>query len=415
MSKGIDTVIVIGASHAGVGFVDAMRRYGFAGDLLLIDRLRGLPMERPPLSKAFLSGTSDDDAHLLRSADWYERQNIALIDGVAVSDIDAAAKTIRLDTGETHAFDALVLATGAVPRMLPDAVDLLGVHVLRNPDDAKTLRAAIAKSDSAIVIGGGYIGLEVAASLNKSGKKVHVIEAADRLLARVASPAISDFFHAIHSQHEVQLHVGVGVASMQSRDGAFTGVTLSDGTSLSAQLLLVGIGVEPDMALARIADVECGNGILVGPDMQTDKAGIYAIGDAALSPSQAPKIGDQAIRVESVHNAQDSAARAAAAIMGVASPEWQAPWFWSEQYDVRLQSAGIVPPVGGAVQQIIRPGKREGGHSVWTFDGDRLCAIEAVRDPAGYMLGKKCLDHARAPHPEDVANPDFDLKGFLAG
>jgi NADPH-dependent 2,4-dienoyl-CoA reductase/sulfur reductase-like enzyme len=212
----------------------------------------------------------------------------------------------------------------------------------------------------------------------------------------------------------VQLHTGTTLAAIDSVDDAFTGVRLADGSTLTADLLLVGIGVQPDMRLAEAAGLACGNGILVGADMQTSHPGIYAIGDVALADETAPQINATPIRVESVHNAQDSAARAAAALTDTAPPARQAPWFWSEQFDARLQSAGIVPPAGNGVQQVTRPGKRDGGHSVWSYDAGRLCAVEAVRDTAGYMMGKRCLEAGLSPHPDDVANPDFDLKSYLA-
>ena len=431
-------VIVVGASHAGVGVVDALRRAGFAGAITLIDRLRGLPMERPPLSKVFLLGTpavgpdsdAGDAAYLLRKPDWYAANDITFIGGTEVTAIDPAGRIITLGDGQTRAYDALVLATGASPRLLPAAAGMDGVHVLRSPDDASRLRAAMQHAKTAIVIGGGYIGLEAAASLRKAGCEVHVIEMAERLLARVASPEVSRFFHELHTSNGVHVHLGMGVKTIASDAGQFTGVTLadvtgsdgtgSDGTGsgetmLPAELLLVGIGVSPEMTLAEIAGIACGNGVLVGPDMQTNCPGIYAVGDVALAEALAPQIKGTAIRVESVHNAQDSAARAAAAITNSVMPAAQAPWFWSEQYGTRLQSAGIVPPAEATVQQVVRPGKREGGQSVWSFDGAQLCAIEAMSDPAGYMLGKKCLDLGRSPRPEDVADVNFDLKAFVAG
>lgn len=414
----MDSVIVIGASHAGVACADALRRNGFVGRLSMIDSGADLPMERPPLSKAFLLadpevGSADEGGFLLRRASWYQDNDIDLRLGVTVTAIDAAARHVVLPD-ETLAYDALVLATGATARQLPAAAGLAGVHLLRTPDDAIHLRRIMGTATSAIIIGGGYIGLEAAASLSKAGKNVNVIEAADRLLARVASPQISAFFDALHRDHGVQLHTGTTLAAIDSVDDAFTGVRLADGSTLTADLLLVGIGVQPDMRLAEAAGLACGNGILVGADMQTSHPGIYAIGDVALADETAPQINATPIRVESVHNAQDSAARAAAALTDTAPPARQAPWFWSEQFDARLQSAGIVPPAGNGVQQVTRPGKRDGGHSVWSYDAGRLCAVEAVRDTAGYMMGKRCLEAGLSPHPDDVANPDFDLKSYLA-
>ena len=411
-----ENIVVIGASHAGVAFADAMRSNGYGGALTMIDAVPGLPVERPPLSKAFLTSDEENDAKfLLRKADWYDAQNIQLMTGHVVTGVDASTQRVTLDDGVSISYDRLVLATGATPRMLPDAAGLDNVFVVRNPDDARALRAALPNAQKAVVIGGGYIGLEAAASLRKGGMDVDVIEAADRLLARVASPDISAFFADLHRVNGVRLHIGMGVAEILSVGGAFSGVTLADDTQIAADLLIVGIGVTPDIALAHMAGVECSDAILVDAQMATSVETIYAIGDGALAADIAPVVAGRPVRVESVHNAQDCAARAAAAINGHAAPAWQSPWFWSEQYDVRLQSAGIVPPAGVDVHQVVRPGKREGGLSVWSFTGDRLEAIEAVRDPAGYMIGKKCLDMGYHPTPAQVADMDFDLKSFVAG
>lgn len=409
-------IVIIGASHAGVSFADALRTNGFAGTITLVERVAGVPMERPPLSKAYLSADGTfDEKFFLRKQDWFAENAIRLRDGVAVAAIDADKRRLRLADGTALTYDRLVLATGAVPHMLADAKGLGNVHVVRDPADAAGLRAAIDGAGSAIVIGGGYIGLETAASLRKAGLKVSVVEAADRLLARVASPMMSRFFADLHRSQKVGLHIGAGAKTIHAKDGVFTGVTLDNGTVLQADMLIVGIGVAPDLHLAQMAGLACGNGIHVDATMQTSNPAIYAIGDAALCEEMAPRVGGAAIRVESVHNAQDSAARAAAAINGHTPPAWQAPWFWSEQYDARLQSAGIVPPAGDGVAYVMRPGTRDDGLSCWSFADGQLQAIEAVRDPKSYMLGKKCLDNGKSPTPEQAGDPNFDLKAFVMG
>lgn len=401
-------VVVVGASHAGVSFVDAMRRQGFDGSLTLIDRLDVLPLERPPLSKAFLlaEADSDDSGYALRKADWYGANDVDLVTGAEVTAVNAQSGTVTLSDDREIEYDRLVLATGAAPRRLPGTYDIEGVFELRHPDDAQRLRAAASTIQSAIIIGGGYIGLEVAASLVKTGKTVSVVEAADRLLARVASPTMSSFFADLHSEMGAELHLGTGVETIEQQDARFAGVTLANGHTLTADMLVVGIGVSPETGLAEMAGAETGNGIQVDDHMQTSVDGIYAIGDVARQ-------GD-APRIESVHNASDTADRAVAAILGADQPAPQTPWFWSEQYDARLQSAGIVPPQTDETVYVRRPGKRENGFSVWSFDGGRLCAVEAVRDPAGYMLGKTCLDRGISPHPDQIGDPTFDVKAFVA-
>ena len=403
-------VIVIGASHAGIGFVDAMRRNGFDGELVLLDALVGQPLERPPLSKAFLSADGEDDGRFsLRKPDWFADNDIELVDGCRVTAVHPDARQVETASGERISYDRLVLAMGATPRRLPAADGMDGVFELRHPDDAARLRAAAADASSAIVIGGGYIGLEVAATLAKSGKDVTVIEAAPRLLARVASPAISAFFADLHADAGTTVITDAGVEDIAADHGGFSHVTLSDGRQLSADMLVVGIGVTPETALAEAAGIETGNGILVDAGMQTSVAGIYAIGDGALQRDSA-----YGIRIESVHNAQDSAERAAAAINGHAPPAVQAPWFWSEQFGLRLQSAGIVPAAADDLVCLRRPGKRADGFSIWSFRGDELCAVEAVGDPAGYMLGKTCLEKGLSPTHDAVTDAAFDMKAFVA-
>ena len=402
-------VVVIGASHAGVGFVDAMRRRGFDGDLTLIDRQSGLPMERPPLSKAFLLDDGDEAKFALRKPEWYRQCDVQLQDGCEVLTIDAAGHDLVLGNGRRIAYDRLVLAMGARPRHLPSTGNLDGVFVLRDPGDARRLRAAASAAGSAIIVGGGYIGLEVAASLTRAGKKVTVIEAAPNLLARVASRPISDFFRDLHCGQGVEVITGSSVASVMEAGGRFTGVVLADGQRVGADMLVVGIGVDPETALAEQAGIETANGIIVDQDMRTNIADIYAIGDGAMQ-----RDGRYAMRLESVHNAQESAEIAAAAMLGAAPPKRQAPWFWSDQFDLKLQSVGILPEARDDLRHVRRAGRRENAFSVWSFRGPELVAVEAVRDPAGYMAGKSCLENGMAPAPEQLADPDFDLKAFVA-
>ena len=409
-------VVIVGGSHAGISCAEALRQNGFDGEVVIVDRLSGLPIERPPLSKAFLAADAADEARFVfRTADWFDLHDVELRAGCDVTGINAGDRQLLLDDGTSFDYDRLVLATGATPRRLPAVDGLAGVFELRHPDDARAIRDAAAHAASAVIVGGGYIGLEVAASLIKLGLKVSLIEAADRLLARVASTPISEFFETLHRDAGVDVHIGDGVAEILSANGAFTGVVRADGSMIGADMLVVGIGVAPETGLAAAAGCAVGNGILVGADMATNIDGIYAVGDGALiTQNDAPAIGTTPIRIESVHNAQDSGARAAAAINGHEPPPHQAPWFWSEQYDVRLQSAGLVPAAADDVVHVRRPGKRDTGFSVWTLESGRVCAVEAVRDPAGYMLGKNCLERGLSPDAAQLADPGFDLKAFAA-
>ena len=375
--------VIVGASHAGVAAAEQLRGAGYVGGIVIFDRLAGRPLERPPLSKAFLQNTDQDD---LKNSSYgamigFQQQGVTLIDGHAVTQIDAVGQTVRLDDRREWFYDNLILATGAVPRQLEATKDLDRVFVLRDSTHARQLRAAMATSRTAIVVGGGYIGLEAAASMAKAGITVHVIEVAPRLLARVASPQISDFFASLHKSYGVYIHTSQKHIKIMSKAGDFTGVDFGDGTVIAGDLLLVGIGVVPDTGLAVAAGTDVDNGIVVDARMRTSVPYIYAVGDAA-------RRNDRAVRVESVDNAQSGAAIVAATICGIDPPPVTAPWFWSEQFDVRLQSAGLVPPPSASSRYAVRSGKRDGGFSVWSFNNKLLIAVEAVRDPASYMLGK---------------------------
>ena len=313
--------------------------------------------------------------------------------------------TVTLSDGEQLEFDKLVLATGAVPRTLPSTEGLANVFVLRQPDDATAIRATARVANSAVIIGGGYIGLEVAASLRKLGLEVSVVEMANRLLARVASPPVAELLNDLHVEHGVSVYTGVGVNKILNSDGKFTGVTLADGSSLNGDMLIVGIGVIPDSKLAQQAGVETerddGGAILVNSLMQTSNPDIIAMGDVALQRGHD-------LRIESVHNAQDTAARAAASIMCQSPPRDQAPWFWSDQYDANLQSVGIVPTGDDEIYQVRRIGENKRSVSFWSYRGKDLIAIEAVRDSKNFMLGKKCLENNFSPDPKRISDPNYD-------
>ena len=400
-------IVVIGASHAGISFADQMRKYGFVGSLTLIDRQKGGPMERPPLSKAFLLETTDqmNPMFLLRRGKWYKEKKINLKHGISVTRIDVSAQTVMLSNGEQLEFDKLVLATGAVPRSLASTEELSNVFVLRHPDDATAIRTTARNVHSAVIIGGGYIGLEVAASLRQMGLKVSVIEMADRLLARVASPPVAQLLNDLHVEHGVSVYTGVSVDKISNNNGQFSGVTLSDKTVLGGAMLIVGIGVIPDSKLAQQAGIETeghdGGAILVNTSMQTSNPNIIAMGDVAIQRGQS-------LRVESVHNAQDTASRAAAAIMGEAPPRDQAPWFWSDQYDANLQSVGIVPTGDDNIYQVTRRGEDDTSVSFWSYRNQELIAVEAIRDSKNFMLGKKCLERNFSPNPDLICDPNYD-------
>ena len=399
-------VIVIGASHAGIALADRLRKNGFAGKVAIFDRQVGGPMERPPLSKGFLLGGGEtvESKSLLRQKKWYKTNKVRLNTQTSVQAIDTKNKTVTVNNGDIVSYDTLVIASGAIPRELPDTVGMGNSFTLRQPSDANAIRQAANNADAVIIIGGGYIGLEVAASLRKKGLDVTVIEAAGRILARVASQPLADHLAQLHRDNGVTVLTGIGVDKINKEDGSFDSVTLSNGEKIKADMLITGIGVFPDSKLAAEAGIETqrddGGPILVNNMMQTSDENVFAIGDVAIRR-------DQAIAVESVHNAQETASIAAAAITNTVPPTIQTPWFWSDQYDTKLQSVGIVPVQDEEVYQVVRPSKREHGKSFWSYKGAELVAVEVVNDPATYMEARQCLDTKRSPDPSQISSLSY--------
>ena len=363
-------------------------------------------MERPPLSKGFLLGGGEtvESKSLLRQKKWYKTNKVRLNTQTSIQAIDTEKKTVTVNNGDMVNYDTLVIASGAVPRELPETVGMGNSFTLRQPADANAIRQAANNADSVVIIGGGYIGLEVAASLRKKGMAVTVIEAASRILARVASQPLADHLVQLHRDNGVTVLTDIGVDKVNKRDGSFDSVTLSNGEKIKADMLITGIGVFPDSKLAADAGIETqrsdGGAILVDDMMQTSDGDVYAIGDVAIRR-------DQVVAVESVHNAQETASIAAAAITKTVAPTIQTPWFWSDQYDTKLQSVGIVPVQDEEVYQVVRPSKRDHGISFWSYKGSELVAVEVVNDPATYMEARQCLDTNQSPDPNQISSLSY--------
>ena len=408
-------ILIIGASHAGISMAEQLRKQGFDGTITMIDRESSMPMERPPLSKAWLLAAEDEEksgSFLMRQPEWYDENKVEFKKGCEAVSADASDQTITLTNGEVLAWDQLVLATGAVPRALPMPSDVEKsgcVHVLRVPDDAQGLSAAMTNAKSMAIIGGGYIGLEVAATARKRGLDVTVIEMAPRLLARVASPEASQYFHDLHDAHGTKIMTNAAVESMaMTADGVAISIKTPSGEDqITVDLALAGIGVLPDLALAEDLGLDTGNGFIVDGDYRTAKDNIWAIGDVALSTEG---YTHGTMRIESVHHAQMSAEIAAAVMMGATPKTHEVPWFWSEQYDKKLQSAGLVPQ---GAETIARPGKREGAMSFWSFDQGVLTAVESIGDPQAYMIGKTVITEGTPLTAEQIADPEFVLKSLI--
>lgn len=386
------TILIVGAGHAGGSVAANLRQLGCEEPISIIGDEPYLPYQRPPLSKAWLKGDVAFAAVGLRPQAFYDQRNIALRLETRVAAVDPMAHTVTLASGEALSYRTLVLATGTRARRTGLAgEDLPNVHVLRSIADADRVKAALVAGQRLVVIGGGFIGLEAAASARLKGMDVLVVERESRLLARVSSPAVSTFIQRHHEGQGVVFRLETSIAGFELRDGFVSGVRLGDGTIEAADMVLVGIGAVPNMELAAAAGLMCGNGIAVDHEARTSDPDIFAIGDCTERPLH--HYGCRA-RLESVASAVELARQAAAAICGAKPPPPEVPWFWSDQYDVKLQIAGL--PFGAASTEV-RGDPAQGKFAVVHLASDgRLCAVEAVNMPAEYMAGRARIAKERA-------------------
>ena len=398
-------VVVVGAGQAGASLVAKLRNSGFDGSITLIGAETVPPYQRPPLSKAYLLGDMTLDRLFLRPESFYAEHRIDLRLNTRVTQIDRAAQTIALN-GDVMPYDHLVLATGSDPRRLPAGIGgaLEGVFVVRDLADVDAMAPHVVEGKRALIVGGGYIGLEAAAVAAKRGLEVTLVEMADRILQRVAAPETSDFFRALHQGHGVTIREGIGLDRLLG-EGHVTGARLSDGTELAADLVIVGVGITPATALAEAADLAVENGIKVDARGRTSDPAIWAAGDCASFPWK-----DGRIRLESVPNAIEQAECVAENIMGADKDYVAKPWFWSDQYDVKLQIAGLN---AGYDRTVVRRGDKPGSQSVWYFRGEALLAVDAMNDPRAYMIGKRLIEAGQSPAPAAVADPETPLKSLL--
>lgn len=395
--------VIIGAGQAGSSLAAKLRDDGFEGEITLIGDETAPPYQRPPLSKAYLLGDMPRERLFLRADSFYEDRQITLRTGTPVTAIAPAAKTVTLGT-EVLAYDALALTTGSLPRRLPAAIggDLDGLYTVRTLADIDALEPQVRPGRRVLIIGGGYIGLEAAAVAAKQGLEVTLVELADRILQRVAAPETSEYFRALHRDHGVRILEGVGLTRLTG-DTRVTGAELSDGTVIEVDFAIAGTGILPDTRLAEAAGIACDNGIAVDTHGRTSATGVWAAGDCASFPHGATRL-----RLESVPNAIDMAECVAANMTGadrVYAPE---PWFWSDQYDVKLQIAGLNT---GYDRVVIRDGGAARSH--WYFAGDRLLAVDAMNDPRAFMVAKRLLAAGRSPDPAAVGDAATDLKSLM--
>lgn len=384
-------ILIIGAGHAGGSVAAFLRQYGHEGPIVLVGEEDAPPYQRPPLSKAWLKGEADLETLLLRPLSFYEEQGIEFRPSTVAVSVDPEAKTVAFHDGSSEFYDVLVLATGSTARKLPvpggDHPDLLELRTLK---DAERLKAVLGPGKRLAVVGGGYVGLEAAASARALGAEAVVIERAPRVLARVASETLSAFFTAQHRAHGVEILTGAEVVAV-----AHDGVTLADGSVVQADAVLVGVGALACDSLARSAGLRCDDGVVVDEQARTSDPAIFAVGDMTRRPI--PVHGGVSHRLESVPNALEQAKQAAAAIVGRPGPAPEVPWFWSDQYDFKLQIAGL--PFD-ADRQVVRGDPSAGGFAVFHLNGDRVVCVEAVNAPPEFMAGKQLIGKGT---PVDVA------------
>jgi 3-phenylpropionate/trans-cinnamate dioxygenase ferredoxin reductase subunit len=397
-------IVVIGAGQAGSSCVVKLRNGGFDGKITLIGAEAQPPYQRPPLSKAYLMGDMALERLYLRPERFYAEQHIDLRLGAVVDAIDTGARQITVE-GAPLDYDDLVLTTGSVPHRLPVAIGgaLEGVYVVRGLADVDAMAPRFVAGARVLIVGGGYIGLEAASVAAKLGLEVTLVEMAPRILQRVAAPETSDFFRALHREHGVDLREGVGLERLTG-EGAVSGAVLTDGSVLEVDFVIVGVGIAPATALAQAAGIVLDNGIAVDGFGRTSAPHVWAAGDCASFPYR-----DGRIRLESVPNAIEQAEIVAENLMGADKEYLAKPWFWSDQYDVKLQIAGL----NSGYDRVVTRGAAPGPVSFWYYRGAQLLAVDAANDPRGYMVGKRLIESGKSPEPEVVADAGTDLKVLL--
>lgn len=398
-----ESVVVIGAGHGGAQFVESLRTGGYDGPIILIGDEAHRPYERPATSKDLLSGGIDLDRVFLKRGSFYEDKGITLRLGARVDSIDRAARVVRTTDGEAIPYGKLVIATGARARTLQvPGADLDGVFYLRTLDDSQAIGARLGPGKRLAIVGGGYIGLEVAASARKLGCSVTLVEAQERLLARVVAAEVAEFYESVHRAAGVDIHFGVVLQGFVG-DGSVTGVRLTDGTEIPADVVVVGIGAVPNTELAAAAGLAVENGIVVDDCGRTADPDIFAIGDATNHPNE---ILGKRLRLESVPAAMGQARAAASAILGTPKPFHELPWFWSDQYDIKLQIVGL-SEIGDEVVLRGDPASRK--FAAYYLRKGVIVAVNAINSGKDFIGSKKLILEKRQPDPARLADPETPL------
>jgi 3-phenylpropionate/trans-cinnamate dioxygenase ferredoxin reductase subunit len=402
------TVIIIGAGQAGGQCAASLRRMGWPGRIVLVGAEPHPPYQRPPLSKAYLSGEMDEPRLWLQPPETWAEQDVELRLGTEVTKIDRTQQLATFSDGQTEQYDYLVLATGSRVRPLPvPGADLRGVRYLRTIADVDQLRTDFAPEKRVAIIGGGYIGLEAAAVARRLGATPIIVEAMDRLLARVAVPELSTYYQAAHEARGVACHTSAMVDGLTGKDGAVASVRFVDGRQIACDSVLIGIGVMPNQEIAESSGLDVDNGITVDHACRTTDPRVFAIGDCC---EQFNWLYERRMRLESVPNALEQAKHAAAEICGQPPPRPEVPWFWSDQYDLKLQSAGVS---GGADKTVARGEQTDDRFALFHFQDGVLIATDAINDPPSFMAAKMMIAARSRPDPLAIANPDIPLKTIM--
>lgn len=405
-----DHIVILGGGHGGGSVAAFLRQFGWKGGITLVSEEPIPPYHRPPLSKAWLKGEADAASLALRPPKFYTDQNVTLRLSTHVTAIDRPRKCLVLESGETLAYDRLVLALGSRARKLDlPGIGLDGILELRSAADADRLKAAIAPGRKLAIVGAGYIGLEAAASARAIGAEVVVIEREARVLARVACQPLSDFFEDYHRRHGVVLELNAGVAGFEGKDGHVAGVRMADGRLIACDAVLVGVGGVSNDDLAKAAGLECQNGIVVDEQARTSDPAIYAIGDCSNRPLP---LYHRRGRLESVPNALEQAKQAAATICDRTPPAPEVPWFWSDQYDLKLQIAGLAHDVA----ELVIRGDPAGAHfAVFHLDAEgAVQAVEAINAAPEFMAGKSLIAKRKPVDREKLADLSVSMKEIAA-
>lgn len=397
-------IVVVGAGQAGASLVAKLRVLGFDGAITLIGEESVPPYQRPPLSKKYLTGEMAEERLYLRPKSFYAENDIKLRLGQQVTQIDTASQAVKVGDDVLN-YDELALTTGSAPRSLPAVIggDLEGVYTVRSLADVDAMAPEFRDGARVLIIGGGYIGLEAAAVAASRGLQVTLIEMAPRILGRVASAETSDYFRALHTSHGVKILEGTGLEKLTGEERV-TGALLSNGTQVKTDFVIVGVGIAPVVAQAEAAGIRCENGIKADDMGRTSAPHVWTAGDCAVFPYNGAMT-----RLESVQNAIDQAEAVAANMLGAQTPYQPFPWFWSDQYDISLQIAGLNT---GYDEVVVRLGNHP-SQSHWYYQNGRFLAVDAMNDPRAYMVGKRLLEAGKTPDPAIVADPSSDLKALL--